>query len=130
MVELAVWYDQDEGQDEIVVRTEDELNALIDRVLDDTKDHRCPAAIQVGIKGNDGYPVLEVGLGQEKGFVQYHAEDGGSTKGEGDPEAYVEYVYMGNLSEVSADVEVDMQLVRQGLVEFLRSGGRPSVVQD
>ncbi|MDQ3576474.1 MAG: Imm1 family immunity protein [Actinomycetota bacterium] len=129
MVELAVWYDQDEDQDEIIIRTEDELNVLIDRVLDETKGHRCPAAIQVGVKDNEGYPVLEVGLGQEMGFIQYHAEDGGSTSGDGNSDSYVEYVYMGNLSEVQADVEVSIQQVRQGLVEFLRTGARPSVVQ-
>ncbi|MGX7824123.1 Imm1 family immunity protein [Actinokineospora sp. 24-640] len=136
MVELAVWYDQDAGDDfregdgEIIIRTQEELDALVDRVLRETVDHRCPAAIQVSINGRKGLPVLEVGLGQERGFIQYHAEDGGSTKGNGSPEEYVEYVYMGNLSEVQADVEVDITQVRQGLIEFLETGRRPSVVRD
>jgi hypothetical protein len=129
VVELAVWYDQDEDQDEYIIRTEDELNALIDRVLRETKDHRCPAAIQVNISGQDGFPILEVGLGQDKGFIRYYADDAGATKGEGSPDDRAEYIYMGNLSVVPADVEVDMSTVRRGLLEFLRTGGRPEVVE-
>lgn len=128
MVELAVWYDQDEDQDEIIIRSEEELDALIGRVLAETEDHRCPAAIQVNINGRDGFPVLEVGLGQEKGFIRYYADDAGSTKGDGDPDDRAEYIYMSNLSVVPADVEVDIQTVRRGLVEFLETGKRPSVV--
>lgn len=135
MVELEFWYDQEpendlsEGDPAIVIRTAAELDELIDRVLAETKDNRVAAMIQVGIRGNLGYPILEVGLGQEKGFLQYHAEDAGSTKGNGSPDALAEYVYMGNLSEVPADVEVPLSTVRQGLHEFLRTGERPSVVE-
>ncbi|MGQ0840553.1 Imm1 family immunity protein [Actinokineospora sp.] len=129
MVELAVWYDQDEDQDEIVVRTVDELNTLIDRVLAETTGHRCPAAIQVNISGQDGFPILEVGLGQDKGFIRYYADVAGSTKGDGDPDARAEYIYMSNLSVVPADVEVDIQQVRSGLIEFLETGKRPAVVR-
>lgn len=135
MVELEVWYDQEPendfraGDPPIVVRTSDELDALIDRVLTETKDHRVGAIIQVGIRGHSGYPILEVGLGREKGFINYHANDGGSTEGAGNADELAEYVYMGNLSEVPADVEVPVPLVRQGLHEFFRTGERPSVVR-
>lgn len=120
--------DQDENGS-IVVRTSDELDALIDRVLTETKDHRFGAIIPVGIRGHSGYPILEVGLGREKGFINYHANDGGSTEGAGNADELAEYVYMGNLSEVPADVEVPVPLVRQGLHEFFRTGERPSVVR-
>lgn len=135
MVELEVWYDQEpandfgEGDPAIVVATVEELDTLVDRVLEETKHHRVGAMIQVNILGRTGYPALEVGLGQEKGFLVYHAEDGGSTKGDGDPAEFVEYVYAGNLSEVPADVEVPIHVVRHGLREFLETGGRPSVVR-
>jgi len=135
VVELEVWYDQtpqndySESDPAIIIRTVAELDALIERVLDETKDHRCPAMIEVSITGTP-LPVLEVGLGQEKGFIKYHAEDGGTTKGKGDPTENVEYVSGGTLSEVSADVEVDIQTVRQGLVEFLTTGARPTATFD
>ncbi len=130
MVELAVWYDQDEDEDEIIIRTEAELHALIDRVIEESKGHRCPAAIQMNINGQDGFPVIEVGLGLEKGFIRYYADDAGTTKGDGDPNERAEYIYMSNLSVVPADVEVDIQSVRRGLVEFLETGKRPGVVED
>ncbi|WP_082860028.1 Imm1 family immunity protein [Alloactinosynnema sp. L-07] len=135
MVELEVWYDQDaendygSGDPAYVVSTVGELNALVDRVLVETRDHRCPAMIQVNVHGQR-LPVLEVGLGRERGFIVYHAEDGGSTKGDGDPLARVEYVYMGSLSETSADVEVGLHDVRHGLMEFMETGQRPSVIHD
>ncbi|OLR94042.1 Imm1 family immunity protein [Actinokineospora bangkokensis] len=136
MAELGVWYDQDsrdaydEGDPVIPMRTAAELDALIERVRADTVAHRCPAMIQVGILGNEGYPVLEVGLGQDKGFIHYHAHDAGRTIGDGDPATTVEYVYMGSLSDVPADSEVPIETVRRGLHEFLATGTRPSVVSE
>ncbi|WP_156758043.1 Imm1 family immunity protein [Actinokineospora pegani] len=136
MAELGVWYDQDssdayqEGDPVIPVRTAGELDALIDRVRAETVSHRCPAMIQVGLLGNEGYPVLEVGLGQDKGFIHYNAQDARRTIGDGDPNANVEYVYMGSLGEVPADSEVSIDVVRQGLHEFLATGTRLSVVRE
>ncbi|MGQ0840644.1 Imm1 family immunity protein [Actinokineospora sp.] len=135
MVELAIWYDQDaesdyaEGDPAILARTAAELDTLIDRVLAETRQHRCPAMIQVGINGNSGLPILEVGLGETKGFITYHAEDGGSTKGDGNPDRFVEYVYVGNLSEIRSDIEVSIEDVRRGLHEFMSTGRRPTVIR-
>lgn len=75
-------------------------------------------------------PVLEVGLGQAKGFIIFHSAENGGTRGDGDAHDRVEYVYMGNLSEVPADVEVDIAQVRAGLVEFMQTGTRPGAVVD
>ncbi|QWF80977.1 Imm1 family immunity protein [Amycolatopsis sp. CA-230715] len=136
MVELEIWYDQEPendlgpGDPPIVVDTAAELDQLLDRVLEETKGNRFGQMIQVGIKGISGYPVLEVGLGKTLGFITYHDEHGGSTKGDASVDELVEYVYMGTVSEVSADVEVPMTTVRRGLHEFLATGSRPSVVED
>lgn len=135
MVTLDIWYDQDpdndygDGDPAIVVRTVGELDALVDRVLAETNGNRCAAMIHVGISGNEGYPILEVGLGPERGFITYHAEDGGATRGDGNPDDVVEYVYMGSVSEIPADVEVPIEQVRHGLREFLATGSRPSTVR-
>ena len=136
MVEVEVWYDQTPANDfhpgdpTIRIGTTEELDALIDRVRAETREHRCPASIQMKIVGNERDPVLEVGLGQDTGYIHYLADDAGRTLGDGDPEATVEYVYMGNLGEVPADSEVPIDLVRHGLHEFLATGRRPSVVRD
>ncbi|MGW4483703.1 Imm1 family immunity protein [Amycolatopsis sp. NPDC004368] len=134
MVELEIWYDQEpendfaEGDPAIVVTTPAALDQLLDRVLDETRDNRLGQMIQLGIKGRTGYPVLEVGLGETLGFIVYHDTRGGSTRGDGDPEEFVEYVYQGNVSEVPADVEVPVATVRRGLHQFLTTGKQPSVV--
>ncbi|MDQ3402933.1 MAG: Imm1 family immunity protein [Actinomycetota bacterium] len=136
MVELAIWCDQNPendlgpGDPAIIVRNSVELGMLIDRVLAETGRHRCPVMIQAGINGNNGLPVLEIGLGQTKGVIHCHARDGGGTKGNGNSDDRVECVYMGNLSEVPADSEVPIADVRSGLHEFLSTGKRPSVVHD
>ncbi|WP_436495553.1 Imm1 family immunity protein [Actinokineospora sp. HUAS TT18] len=134
MVTLEVWYDQEPendfgpGDPPILIRTEAELNDFIDRVLDETKDHEAPAMIQAVNADDPRSAVLQVGLGQTKGFIGYGAADGGWTHGEGDPDERVEYIYMGNVSEVRASVEVSIDGVRQGLVEFLGTGRKPSVI--
>ncbi len=84
--------------------------------------------VQIAVAGNTGFPVLEVGMGEDRGFLVYHAEDSGATRGSGDADDVREYVYMGSLSQVPADVEVPLETVRRGLHEFLRTGRRPSVV--
>ena len=131
MVALKVWY-QHAGDDEaspLVVETTQQLDDLVDRILSETADYRVPPMVQVAVAGDWKRGVMEVGLGQDKGFILYQTSDGGDTQGDGNPEDVVEYVYMGNLTEVPADVEVPMQMVRRGLHEFLETGTRPSVVK-
>jgi hypothetical protein len=134
MVALEVWYDQapdgdfGEGDSAIVVTTVAELDVLIDRVRNETNIAEGGAAIQVAIAGDEESPVLEVGLGQTKGFITYHAEDGGQTRGDGDPGRIVEYTYMGQVTEMGADVEVPIEQVRQGLQEFMEKGGKPHFI--
>ncbi|KFU80772.1 Immunity protein Imm1 [Amycolatopsis lurida] len=137
MVALEIWYDQtpdnelSEGDPAIVVTTPSELDQLIERILRETADHVAPPMIQVALAGVERSPVLEVGLGKEKGFIGYTSRtEGGWTVGDGDPDAVVEYIYSGNVSEVPASVEVPMADVRWGVHEFLRTGERPSMVEN
>lgn len=62
-------------------------------------------------------------------WYDYHSDDGGSTEGPGNADELAEYVYMGNLSEIRAGVEVPIPVVRRGLQEFFRTGERPSMVR-
>ncbi|MDQ3403249.1 MAG: Imm1 family immunity protein [Actinomycetota bacterium] len=135
MVALEVWYNQmpgndfGEGDSAIIVNTVDELAALIDRVRSESDVVDGGAAIQVAIAGDEDSPVLEVGLGRMKGFITYHSEDGGQTLGDGDPAQIVEYTYMGQVTEMSAAVEVSINEVRAGLLEFFETGGKPAIVR-
>ncbi|SFB63148.1 Immunity protein Imm1 [Amycolatopsis marina] len=134
MVALAIWYDQttkdDEGNVVIRVSTAAELDELVNRILGETAEHDAPPMIQVVLSGVKRSPALEVGLGKEKGFIGYTSRtEGGWTIGDGDPNAVVSCIYMGNHSEVPASVEVPLATVRRGLHEFLATGERPSVVE-
>jgi hypothetical protein len=131
VVALEVWYQHasDDEASPLVVETTEQLDDLLDRILNETVDNRVPPMVQVAVAGDWKRGVMEVGLGQNKGFILYQTADGGNTKGDGSPEDVVEYVYMGNLTEMPADVEVSLQEVRRGLHEFLETGARPSVVQ-
>jgi hypothetical protein len=136
VVEAEVWYDQAPANDfhpgdpTIRVANTVELDELINRVREETREHRCPASIPMKIVGNERDPVLEVGLGRDKGCIQHIADDAGRTIGDGEPDAAVEYVYLGSLGEVPADSEVPIDIVRRALHEFLTTGRRPSVVRD
>jgi hypothetical protein len=134
VVALDIWYDQtpkdDEGNVVIRMNTAAELDALVDRITRETADHVAPPMIQVALSGVKRSPALEVGLGKEKGFIGYTSRtEGGWAFGDGDPDTLVDYIYMGNHSEVPASVEVPIFTVRRGLHEFLVAGGRPSVVE-
>lgn len=133
MVKLDIWYAQtpedDDGYVANRVTTAAELDELIARILAETAGHAAPPMIQVAISGVKRSPALEVGLGKDKGFIGYTARtEGGWTRGDGDPSTVVDYIYLGNHTQVPADVEVPLSVVRQGLHEFLSTGERPSVV--
>lgn len=135
MVALEIWYDQDtanelgEGDPAIVVSTADELDAFVDRVLAETKTHSAPPMIEVSIAGDPTSPAMQVGLGQERGFIFYMAADGGWTQGDQSRDDVVTYVYVGSASEIAGTTEVPLADVRRGLREFMVTGGRPTIVR-
>lgn len=131
MVGLKVWYehpDDPTADPFLVIGSPGELDAFIDRVREETKGNRCPPMVQAVVDGGARLPILQIGLGQDKGFVGYSAKDGGWTRGMGSEAEIVEYVYMGNLTEIKASVEVSIETVRQGLHEFMATGQRPSII--
>ncbi|MFE0020436.1 Imm1 family immunity protein [Amycolatopsis sp. NPDC059021] len=132
MVELDIWYDRtpknDQGDVVIHVSTAGQLDELIDRIIHETADNAAPPMIQVAVSGTKRQG-MEVGLGKDKGFIKYIGRtEGGQTRGDATPDLVVDYVYMGSHTQVPAEVEVPIDLVRRGLHEFLATGERPSVV--
>lgn len=127
---LEIWYDQEPANDlgpgdpPIIVNTTAELDAFVDRLLDETRDHAVPSMIQVAVVGGPEWHAMEVGVGQERGFVTYHAiDDGGVTLGDPTRTGWVVYDYMANATEIDASAEIPVELVRQGLREYLESDG-------
>ena len=134
MVALDIWCAQtpkdDVGNVVIRVTTAAELDELVNRIVAEAADHAATPASEVALSGVQRSPALEVGLSKEKGFIGYTSRtEGGWTVGDGDADTMVDYIYMGNHSEVLASVEVPMSTVRRGHHEFLVAGARPSVVE-
>jgi hypothetical protein len=130
---LEIWYDQAPANDlgpgdpPIIVSTTAELDTFLDRLLRDTADHAVPSMIQASISGHPERGVMEVGIGEERGFINYVAADGGITLGDHSRTGWTVYDYMGSASEVDASAEIPVALVRQGLREFLAGEGAKPV---
>jgi hypothetical protein len=129
---LEIWYDQESdddvglGDSPVIVHTAAELDTFLDRLLRDTAEHAVPPMIQAAITGHPERGVMEVGIGQSRGFVNYLAADGGITLGEPSRTGAATYDYMGSATEVDASAEIPVALVRQGLREYLeRDGAKP-----
>ena len=88
-----------------------------------------PPMIEVSVKDDFKAPVLEVGLGQEKGFIHCLSKDGGWSAGDADLTGTAVYDYMGQVREVPASSEVPLAGVRAALQEFVTSGQRPSIIR-
>jgi hypothetical protein len=133
VVALEIWYNQtpandyNEGESAIVVETVAELDALVDRVLSESKDATVPPMIEVSVKGDFKAPVLEVGLGQEEGFIHCLSKDGGWSVGDSALTGTVTYDYMGQVREVPESNEVPVAVVRNGLREFMATKAAPEL---
>lgn len=101
-----------------MVETAEELDALVDRVLADAMGAEVPPMIEVSVKDDFKAPVLEVGLGQEKGFVHCPSKDGGWPAGDDALTGTTTYDYMGQVREVPASSEAPIALVREPLHRF------------
>lgn len=131
---MEIWYNQKPSSDlgpgdpPILVNTTAELDAFIDRFLRETKDGAIPSMIQVAIVGDHKWKGMEVGIGQEMGFVNYHAPGGGGvTMGDPTRTGWVPYDYMAHTNEIEAWAEIPVELVRQGLREYLATNGAKPV---
>lgn len=128
---LEIWYDQRPANDfgagdpAIVVETAEELDALVDRVLAAAVSAEVPPMIEVSVKDDFKAPVLEVGLGQERGFVHVLSKDGGWSAGDDALTGTASYDYMGQVREVPASSEVPTAVVRECLHRFLDTVADP-----
>lgn len=128
---LEIWYDQQPANDfgagdpAIVVETAEELDAFVDRVLAAAVGAEVPPMIEVSVKDDFKAPVLEVGLGVEKGFIHCLSKDGGWSQGDATMTGAATYDYMGQVREVSASSEVPVVRVRECLHRFLDTAADP-----
>ncbi|SHF13031.1 Imm1 family immunity protein [Streptoalloteichus hindustanus] len=128
MVALEAWYDADEGA--VLIRTSDDLDSLLDRMVRDA-DAPVPPMAELFYRGSDGWAIAQAGIRATagRGFFAYADPDGSVMTCDSGAAGSVEYDYMGNVREVPASAEAPIAEGRRAAHEFLRTGSRPTCVE-
>ncbi|MFD7656980.1 Imm1 family immunity protein [Actinosynnema sp. NPDC059797] len=129
MVDLEVWYDEDQN-DAVIVRTPAELDAVLDTVAG--REGR--VLVDLYVVGNPGRANFNVGLhGRAGRGALYYASSGQkwfSTETPGpdwSADEPVLYYLMNSDTEYPADSEIPLDVVRRAAHEFMTTGGeRPT----
>ncbi|MGW4591896.1 Imm1 family immunity protein [Amycolatopsis thermoflava] len=125
MVTLEVWYNQrpdndfSEGDPAILIRTPDELDALITQMQQDGKGKPVPPMAECSVSGDPMRGAFYLGVGQDKGFVLFMTPEPAQTTGDTTLTGEVTYDYMAHLREIPASYEVPIEQVRQAARAFL-----------
>lgn len=131
MAALEIWYDQQPDNDfgagdpAIIVRTQDELTMLIDRVRAASAQQLCPSIITAYV-ADDPYrfPSVRAGIGAEVGYVQINSRAGRrATLGDTDAVQERVYDFQGHGEEIPVRHEVPLDVVREVLAAYLDHGG-------
>lgn len=129
------YYLHEHGDHPLVVRTDDDIDALIDALMAESFDHSLANLYIVERPLNTaGVPDHEFGVAvdaeREVGGLWYLGA-GGSwySLGARSDRDEVYYCYMGNDTGFPLDSEIPLNLIRQAAKEFLDTGGeRPTCV--
>ncbi|MGW6929570.1 Imm1 family immunity protein [Lentzea sp. NPDC054927] len=131
MVALEAWFDRD-AEDPTVVRTAEELDAVLDAVAALPR----PSTLQLLIADNLGRAVLDVGMdgAHARGVLYYSSgaecPDGCASQGADTAEVLPIYYYMGSDTEYPATAEISSADVRRAAHEYMATGGeRPTGIK-
>jgi hypothetical protein len=128
---LEVWYDQTPDNDfgpgdpAIVVRDQEELTVLVDRVSAASARQLCPSIITVYV-ADDPYrfPSVRAGIGAEVGYVQIDSRAGRrATLGNQNATEERVYDFQGHGEDIPVRHEVPLDTVRRVLAAYLDHGG-------
>lgn len=105
----------------VVVRTQQELTALIDRISAASAGQQVSSMVELSrVDGPWGFQIVTAGIGPHRGFVQVSGEPAyRTTVGDGDARGEVVYDYMANVTEIPAQEEVPLATVRVVLAAYL-----------
>lgn len=131
MATLEIWYDQmpendyGPGDPAIIVATQEELSAFIDRVSARSTAQPCPSLIEVSIAEDPyGFPTLNAGIGANHGYVRVSGRDElRATQGDPNASGDVVYDFQGHETLVPVSQEVPLDTVRAVLTAYLDHGG-------
>jgi hypothetical protein len=122
---LKAIYDQESGRAPILIRTQEELEAMIDRVRAYSTGYPCPAIVELTVVEDPwGSPRLYAGIGEDRGYVQELWNPSRTTLGNSVAQGVVVYDLQGNPTDVPAEQEVPLSTVRVVLAAYLANGGR------
>ncbi|MGQ0840123.1 Imm1 family immunity protein [Actinokineospora sp.] len=126
MVALAAYY----LREPVTIRTGDELDGLLDRVLDDGMNYQVPPLIELSHRGESGWFIVQIGINvkQNRGFIAHAGPMGSVLSSDGTTDtAMVEYDYMGHVREIPRNAEITLSVVRRAVHQVLASNGaRPT----
>lgn len=129
-----VYYLHEHDGHPVIVRTDDEVDAFVNALLTQPPSNSMANLYIVERPHTNGYPDDELGVGvYADGGVGglWYFGDGGTwhSLGAESSRGEVVYFYMGNDTQFPIDSEIPLSVVRQGIKEFLVTGGhRPTCV--
>ncbi|GLZ36461.1 Imm1 family immunity protein [Actinokineospora sp. NBRC 105648] len=135
MRSLTAFYGQDDDESGVILATEVDVDVLLDRIQQDSTRLGCPFLVQVYITGESGIHTPEVGVGVdgEYGAMSYSGRQWPGlwlSVGSDSAPGVTSYDFMGNETEFPRSARIPMPSLRQGLKEFLTTGGdRPVSIE-
>ncbi|MFF5099299.1 Imm1 family immunity protein [Actinosynnema sp. NPDC000082] len=122
---LHASFDRETAKTPIPVRTQDDLDAVIERVRSESAGWPCPPILMIYNAENPWkHPIVSAGFREDEGigFVQENGHRLRATRGNGTGE--VVYDYQANEAIVPADQEVPFAVVRAVLGVIVANGGQ------
>ncbi|RLK54596.1 Imm1 family immunity protein [Actinokineospora cianjurensis] len=121
-----------EDGDPVVLRTPDDVIALMDRVQAESREYDLPLFMQWYVDGDSDALEFGVGVNNDLGALTF---SGGSwpglwfSQGDGAGDELLSYDYMSHERPVPARSEIPFEDVRRAALEFLATGDRPSSIE-
>ncbi|MFF5094311.1 Imm1 family immunity protein [Actinosynnema sp. NPDC000082] len=117
---LHAIFDRETGDAPIVIRTQEDMSALVERVRAESASVPCPSIVEI-TDAEDPWcrPFAYAGIGVDRGFVQVHADPPLTTIGDPSATGVVVYDLQGEGTDIPADQEVPISAVRAVLSAYL-----------
>ena len=134
MGSLDAYYLFEHDDNPVVVTTDDEVDALIDRVRSESPPN-APILMDVHLSGDPYEQGLDVGVSGNRGVVRYSGRDWplgvcSSNEEESSDGEDRSYFYMGHWRGFPSNSEIPLDLVRAAVKEFMATNGaRPECVR-
>ncbi|WP_440898813.1 Imm1 family immunity protein [Actinosynnema sp.] len=125
MATLSAIFDHETGSNPVLIETQQDLDALVERVRERSTGHPCPSIVEISDAADPwGSPTAYAGIGDDRGFVQVHDNPMRATRGRAGTTGTVVYDLVANATDIPADQEVPLDVVRTVLAAYLAHNSR------